>query len=67
MTKRAEYPTTAHQIYLYDEDWAFLSTHYGPGGLNPEIGISQAIRLLLHKQVRQIRERQNARISETGR
>ena len=67
MTKRAEYPTTAHHIYLYDEDWAFLSTHYGPGSLNPEISVSQAIRLLLHKEVRRIRERQNERISEAGR
>jgi hypothetical protein len=51
MSKKAVLPQSRHHILIYDEDWAWLELHYGPGGAKAELGISGAIRAIIHQRV----------------
>lgn len=58
MPKKLDLPTTRCHIILFKEDLEFLEAHYGrysPTGL----GLSEAMRLMVHKWVKTLRERAN--------
>jgi len=58
MTRKSPLPQARRHILVYDEDWEFLASLYGPGGLQPSMGISPAIRAIIHKWVRNFKARQ---------
>ena len=51
MSKKSPLPQNRHHILVYDEDWSWLDTHYGPGSANSQVGISGAIRAIVHQRV----------------
>jgi len=36
---------------IYDEDWEWLVRHYGPGSAHEQVGISGALKTLIHRFV----------------
>lgn len=56
MSRKSVLPQSPHHILVYDEDWEFLKQVYGPQGENP-IGISPAIRALIHTFVNRLKAR----------
>lgn len=64
MTKqRSSQPVSARHVYLYDADWDYLDTRFGPRGVHP-IGISKVIRQIIHKRVGEFREVESRRLNE---
>lgn len=59
MSKRAERPQSRRHIFVYDEDWEFLTSHFGPSSDNKR-GVGWAIRQIIHQKVKSIREREIA-------
>jgi len=59
MTKRPEQPLVRKHVMLFEEDWEFLSENYGPGGAKP-IGVSDAIRKIVHAKVNGLKARATA-------
>ncbi len=55
MSKKSTRPQSRHHILIYDEDWEFLSQNYGPGSHNAALGISGAIRGIVHQRVQGMR------------
>jgi hypothetical protein len=55
MSKKAKYPQSRRHIMIYDEDWKFLEMLYGPGGAMEKIGISTAIKEIVHAKVMALR------------
>lgn len=51
MSKKSPLPQSRHHILVYDEDWDWLDRHYGRGAANSEVGISGAIKAILHQRV----------------
>lgn len=51
MSKKAALPYSRHHILIYDEDWEFLEKAYGKGSANEALGISGAIRAIVHQKV----------------
>ncbi len=52
--------SSRHHIVLFDEDWEFLNRAFGkPDGVHP-IGVSEAIRAIVHKRVLALKNRANA-------
>lgn len=58
MSKKSRLPHSPRHIYLYDEDWEFLETRFGPTGFKP-VGVSRVIKELIHNQVLVWREAEN--------
>ena len=56
MPKRAERPQRPRHILIFDEDWDFLTTHYGPASQN-RMGVSPAIRQMVHAYCTKLRAR----------
>ena len=59
MTVRSDLPMTRRHITIYDEDWDYLHRVYGKG-TEADIGVSAAIRSIIHKKVTGIRARAEA-------
>lgn len=59
MSKRSRLPQFPRHILIYNEDWEYLETRFGPAGIKP-VGVSNVIRALIHKQVLAWREAENA-------
>lgn len=55
MSRIAELPSSRRHIIIFDEDWELLESLYGPRGAKP-IGISVAIRAILHQKCKAIRQ-----------
>jgi hypothetical protein len=51
MTKKALLPQSRRHVMIYDEDWQWLERHYGPGSPHEKIGISGAVKTLVHRFV----------------
>lgn len=51
MSKKSPLPQSRHHILVYDEDWDWLDRHYGPGSASSQVGISGAIRAIVHQRV----------------
>ena len=60
MSKKSKLPQSRRHILVYDEDWEYLMRHYGPGSVRSDVGVSRAIREVLHQRV------QGLRIKEAG-
>jgi hypothetical protein len=58
MTRRAVRPQSPHHILVEDADWAYIAGLFGPSGLRPEVGISPAIRAIIHRWCNQHRQRE---------
>jgi hypothetical protein len=56
VTKRSILPQRPRHILVYDEDWEYLSAMFGPGAVKP-VGISPAIRAIIHAYVGKLRQR----------
>lgn len=54
MSKRSELPQSRRHVLIFDEDWTFLSTHYGPSAASP-IGVGVAVRKIVHARVAALR------------
>ena len=54
MTRKAILPQSPHHILIYDEDWEYLLSRFGPGGLRP-VGVSQIIRAIIHQKIAALR------------
>jgi hypothetical protein len=61
MSKKVELPQTRRHILIFDEDWEYLTESYGAGGAKP-IGVSAAIRKIVHAKVLGLRDRVNSAI-----
>ncbi len=59
MSKKSTLPQSRHHILVYDEDWEWLERHYGPGSANAQVGISGAIRAVVHQRVLGMRAKAN--------
>lgn len=59
MSKKSTLPQTRHHILIYDEDWEYLERNYGPGSHGAGIGISGAIRAVLHQRVQGMKAREH--------
>ena len=49
---------------IYDEDWRFLEQNYGPGSANSALGISGAIKAIIHQRILGIKARVNESLDE---
>ncbi len=57
---RTPLPSSRHHIMLFDEDWEFLNRAYGkPGGMHA-IGVSEAIRAIVHAKVVSLKAKANS-------
>lgn len=59
MSKKARFPQTPRHVLIYDEDWAYLESRFGPAGVKP-VGVSTVVRALIHREVLAWREAENA-------
>jgi hypothetical protein len=50
MPRKSEIPQTRRHVHIYDEDWEWLNRNYGPDS-ESKVGISTAIRQIIHKFV----------------
>lgn len=50
MSRRSKLPQHRRHIFVYDEDWEFLHESYGPG-TESRLGVSGAIREVVHQKV----------------
>lgn len=51
MSRRNTRPVSKHHVLIYDEDWDYLTRRYGPGSPQSGVGISGAIRAMVHQRV----------------
>jgi hypothetical protein len=58
MSKKAKLPQTPRHVLIFDEDWEYLETRFGPAGLKP-VGVSNVIRALIHQRILHWREAEN--------
>lgn len=57
MSRKSILPQTPRHIPLYDEDWEFLQSVYGRNSGAKPVGVSTAIRTIIHAFVKKLRER----------
>lgn len=62
MSKKALLPQSPHHILLYNEDWEFLAQAFGPGSAAARIGISGAIRHVVHQRVLAMKAKANGEL-----
>ncbi len=62
MSRKSIRPQSPRHILVYDQDWAFLQSIYGPSGVHPQVGVGPAIRELIHHHVARLRDAQRAAI-----
>lgn len=59
MGRKETKPIGKYHIMIYKEDWEYLSSRFGPGGPQSDLGISRAIRLIIHQRVNGMKAREN--------
>lgn len=57
-------PISKHHVNIYDTDWEYLLDRYGPGGPESEVGVSRAIRAILHQRVTGLRAKEDRAVDE---
>lgn len=57
MSKKSPLPHSRHHLFLYDEDWEFLQANYGPGSINHKVGVSGAVKTVVHAFVKRLKAR----------
>lgn len=63
MSKRSILPQTRRHIWLYDEDWEFMLQMWGRDSPS-RVGVSVAIRELIHRRIGQIKQSQVDELDE---
>lgn len=63
MTKKPVLPQHRRHIQIYDEDWDWLTESYGVHSAS-KIGVSAAIRTIIHAKISQLKARINAKYDE---
>jgi hypothetical protein len=63
MSKRSELPTIKRHLAIYEEDWHWLEANFGLHTANA-VGAGKAIRLMVHKRVRELKAKVVARLDE---
>lgn len=58
MTKKALLPQAPMHIYIYDEDRELLKALFGPTAPGRHLGVSGAIRQIIHQKCLALREEQ---------
>lgn len=66
MSKKAPLPYSRHHILIYDEDWEFLEKAYGKGSPHEALGISGAIRAIIHQKVLGLKAKINQQLDQQG-
>ena len=66
MPRKPELPHSRRHVSLYDEDWEFLTTHFGNDSGN-RLGVSASIRALVHQYVTRLRAKAVELLDETPR
>lgn len=64
MVKKSRLPQSRHHILIYDEDWNWLNQNYGPGSFGSAVGISGAIRELVHQRVIAMKAKANGELDK---
>lgn len=57
MVAKSGLKTSRRHVLLNDEDWEWLSQQYGPGGFKSHVGVSRAIRTIIHQRVEGMKAR----------
>jgi len=57
MSKKVSLPQSRRHLFIYDEDWEYLSKLFGANSPN-SIGVSAAVRAIIHAKVKQLRQRE---------
>jgi tRNA G37 N-methylase TrmD len=58
LSKKSRLPQSPRHVLIYNEDWEYLETRFGPTGLKP-VGVSNVIRALIHQKILDWREAEN--------
>jgi hypothetical protein len=66
MTKKALLPQSRHHVMIYDEDWKWLERHYGPGSQHEKVGISGAVKTLVHRFVTRSKDQALQRLDQVA-
>lgn len=64
MSKKVETDTERFHSVLYKEDLDFLRQNYGPGSANAALGVSGAIRFIVHLKVQGLKAKTNKLIDD---
>lgn len=56
MSKKAIRPQSKRHLYLFDDDWEFLVSHFGPRGTVTTTGVSEIARAIIHNAVVKMRQ-----------
>lgn len=64
MSKKALLPQTRRHILVYDEDWEYLLKNFGPGSHGFGLGVSGAIRQIVHQRVQGLKARENGELDK---
>ncbi len=65
MVKKIELPSTPRHVRIFDEDWLWLMQNYGPGTPG-EVGVSNAVRKIVHAKVQAMRGQVNSKLDQGG-
>ena len=64
MSRKSIEPVSPRHIYVYDEDWSYLTERFGVRGFGQtRIGVGPAVRAIIHSWVKATRAREIARMS----
>lgn len=66
MSRKAKLPQSRRHIFVYDEDWKFIQQAYGVG-TGSRLGVSGAIREIIHAKVVVLRAKIQERYDEIHR
>ena len=66
MRSHSDLEIVPKHIFLNKEDWDFLSSRYGPQGTVSQIGVSEVIRLIIHRQCQLLRSREVEHLDTTA-
>lgn len=64
MSRKAILPQSRHHVLIFDEDWDWLTQNYGPGSYGSQIGISGAIRAIIHQRVLGMKAKANGELDK---
>ena len=63
MSRRSVLPQGRRHIWVYDEDWEFLTEHFGPDSPS-KMGVGPSIRNIVHIYVKRLRAKQQELIDQ---
>lgn len=55
--RKIELPQSRRHVWMFDEDWEYLRSKYGG-----DVGPSQATRMIVHRWIQQLKEKEQAAI-----